>query len=116
MKRLERGRAPNPRIRVGGSVSPWVEWYTGQFKLTFNQINLLFLFGGLALHSSIGNYVDAISAGVRGCAGIILQFPFYFGIIGILLVSGLGSQIAEFMVAWTSSETYPLATFLSPGC
>ncbi len=115
MKRLERGRGLNLLVGLSGLALLAHEWVSGEFKLTFNQINVLFLFAGLSLHRSVGEYVSAISAGVRGCAGILLQFPFYFGIIGILLVSGLGSQISQMLVSWTTSETYPLATFFSSG-
>ncbi len=90
------------------------EW--GQdFKLTFNKLNLLFLFLGILFQGSLMAYVRAVNEGVRGCAGILLQFPFYFGILGILFVSGLASQISEWMVSISSQATYPVATYFSAG-
>jgi short-chain fatty acids transporter len=90
------------------------EW--GQdFKLTFNKLNLLFLFLGILFQGSLIAYVRAVGDGVRGCAGILLQFPFYFGILGILFVSGLASQISAWIASISTEATYPVATYLSAG-
>jgi short-chain fatty acids transporter len=80
-----------------------------------DSINLLFLAAGIFLYSSPGAYVDAIVEGVKGAAGIILQFPFYFGILGILKASGLITQIAEFFINISSATTFPVFAFLSAG-
>ncbi len=80
-----------------------------------DTINLAFLGLGLVLHRSPRTYVEAIVDGVRGCAGIILQFPFYFGILGILKASGLIVQIGDFFVSISNSTTFPLFTFVSAG-
>jgi short-chain fatty acids transporter len=80
-----------------------------------DSINLTFLAIGLALHPSPASYTRAIADGVRGAAGIILQFPFYFGILGLLKASGLIVQIAGFFVSISSETTFPLYTFLSAG-
>ena len=80
-----------------------------------DSINLTFLGLGLLLHPSPRSYVDAVVDGVRGCAGIILQFPFYFGILGLLKASGMIVQVAEFFVSISSDITFPILTFLSAG-
>lgn len=89
------------------------EMVQGTFELSFNQLNVIFLFSGLCMHGSLMAYVRAVNDGVSGCAGILLQFPFYFGIIGILLVSGLGTEISQMIVSSTTESTYGLATFFS---
>ena len=86
-----------------------------QFKLSFNNLNFAFLFLGLLFQGSIPRYVAAISQGAQGCAGIILQFPFYFGILGIMLATGLGSVIASGMASVADATTYPVLTYLSAG-
>jgi len=115
LKRLEQGRVLSGLVGLIGLGIVFSEWLNGEFKLSFNQLNVIFLFGGLLLHRSLKDYVSAVSEGVSGCAGILLQFPFYFAIIGMLLVSGLGSQISQAIVSWTTESTYPVATFLSAG-
>lgn len=80
-----------------------------------DSINLLFLTLGILAHPSPRSYVVAITDGVRGAAGIVLQFPFYFGILGILRESGLIEQISQFFVDVSTTATYPLFVFLSAG-
>jgi short-chain fatty acids transporter len=80
-----------------------------------NSINLLFLTLGLYLYATPSAYVEAIRDGVQGAAGIILQFPFYFGILGVLKASGLIQQVAEFFIGISSQTTFPIFAFLSAG-
>jgi short-chain fatty acids transporter len=92
-----------------------VIWYfaTKGFKLNLNIVNFTFLFVGILLHRTPINYVRAIAEGTRGCAGIILQFPFYSGIMGMMKFSGLIVVIAGWFVAISNQFTYPLFTFIS---
>jgi short-chain fatty acids transporter len=94
-----------------------VVWYfaTKGFKLNLNIVNFTFLFVGILLHRTPINYVRAITEGTRGCAGIILQFPFYSGIMGMMKFSGLIVVIAGWFVAISNQFTFPLFTFISAG-
>ncbi len=86
----------------------------GLGKLNPNVINLFMLSIGLLLHGSVRAYVDAIHAGVKSCSGIILQYPFYAGIMGIMAGSGIVGDIG----AWLSGlgpHALGLATFYSGG-
>ncbi|MBX3353612.1 MAG: short-chain fatty acid transporter [Phycisphaeraceae bacterium] len=89
----------------------------GVAALDLNTANLLFLGVGLALHGSARRYADAIDDAARGCAGIILQFPLYAGIIGLMTVSGLAAQISSWFVAQSGGAQGGLSvmTFLSAG-
>jgi len=80
-----------------------------------DSVNLLFLGLGILAHPSPKSYVDAVVEGTKGAAGIILQFPFYFGILGLLKASGLIHQVAEFFVSMSSEATFPIFAFLSAG-
>ena len=46
---------------------------------------MIFLFLGVALHGDLRRYVDAIGEAAGGAAGILLQFPFYAGIMGLMV-------------------------------
>ena len=94
-----------------------VVWYfvTSGFNLNLNIVNFTFMFVGILLHRTPINYVRAITEGTRGCAGIILQFPFYSGIMGMMNYSGLIVVIAGWFVAISNQFTYPLLTFISAG-
>ncbi len=89
----------------------------GFAALDLNTANLLFFSVGLILHGSARRYVAAIDDAARGCAGVILQFPIYAGIIGIMVASGLAAQIASWFVAQSGGSEGGLSvmTFLSAG-
>ena len=86
-------------------------------NLDLGGVIMIFLALGLVLHSTPVAYVRAFSKATTGAAGIILQFPFYAGIMGIVTgigVSGisLGGVMAEACIQISNSVTYPLLTFL----
>lgn len=110
--------------------SPWLAWimaavvlgylarYLGTIgfeHIDLNGINLVFLGVGMALHGSIASYGRAISDGVSGCAGIIIQFPFYAGIMGIMALSGLMALLAEGISQAAGPSTFAPFTMLSAG-
>ncbi len=86
----------------------------GLGKLDLNLINLIFLFTGLLLHGSAQSYVRAVGEATRGCAGIILQFPFYAGIMGMLAGTGLLLVMAA-AVAEVGGALLPAVGFYMAG-
>ena len=83
--------------------------------LTPNDVNLLFLALGLLLHGTPRRYLAAVGEAVRGCSGIILQFPLYAGIMGLMTGSGLTAWIASTVSAAAGPDTLPLFTYISAG-
>ena len=93
---------------------------TKGFNLDLNIVNMIFLFLGLLLHGDLRKYVDAIGDAAAGAAGILLQFPFYAGIMGLMVASNadgvsLAGIIAQFFTNISTSVTFPVLTFLSAG-
>ncbi|MBX3469052.1 MAG: short-chain fatty acid transporter [Planctomycetes bacterium] len=86
-------------------------------RLDLDTLNLAFLLLGLALHGSARAYARAVAEAIPGAAGIVLQFPLYFGIMALMSASGLVVTIAEAMVALSRGAewAYPTLTFLSAG-
>ena len=83
--------------------------------LDLNFINFL-LFGlGLLLHGSVARFLAAIQEAVTGASGIIIQFPLYAGIMGIMKYSGLITAFSNVFVALSTPDTLPLFTFFSAG-
>lgn len=85
------------------------------FDLNLNIMNFAFLMTGLALHGTLRRYAEVFTAGSRAAAGIILQFPFYAGIMGMMAGSGLVVVIAEWMVSIATPATFGLLAMLSAG-
>lgn len=87
----------------------------GSFDL--NSVIMLFLFIGVLLHGTPLDYVHAFTKAASGAAGILLQFPFYAGIMGIITgvgASGIcfGTVISDACISISTPTTYPLLTFL----
>ena len=80
-----------------------------------NNINLLLLTLAILLHKNIIEFLKAIDQAISGASGILIQFPLYFGIMGIMRSSGLVTEISDFFVSISNETTYPIFTFLSAG-
>lgn len=83
--------------------------------LNLNIVNFMFLMLGIILHGRPSRLLKSVDAAARGASGIIIQFPFYAGIMGMMLHSGLAEMISNWFVAISSAGTLPLFTFLSAG-
>ncbi|RDU73136.1 TIGR00366 family protein [Helicobacter aurati] len=88
--------------------------------LNLNIVNTIFLFAGILLHRTPIAYIKAINRATRSAAGILLQFPFYAGIMGMMMgVSSSGESFAGLLSSMfakiATPETFPLLTFLSAG-
>ena len=86
-------------------------------SLDLGTVIMIFLSLGLMLHGTPMAYVRAFGKATTGAAGIILQFPLYAGIMGIITGVGasgvsMGNVIADFCVNISTPVTYPLLTFL----
>ena len=88
---------------------------SGLGRLDLNTINVAMMALGLILHGSPKAYMDAVTQGVRGCAGIIVQFPLYAGIMAMMKEAGLVEMIAEGFTRIGNETTIPLLSFLSAG-
>ncbi|MBG84448.1 MAG: serine--pyruvate aminotransferase [Phycisphaerae bacterium] len=87
----------------------------GIMRLGPNQFNAVMLGIGLILHGSPIAYARSIERAARGCAGILIQFPLYAGILIMLRDSGLMADIARFAADISTETTLPFFTFLSAG-
>lgn len=90
------------------------------FDLNLNIVNLIFLVLGVLFHQTPIRYVRAVNEAVKGAGGIILQFPFYAGIMGMMTGANaegisLASQITNWFLSISNEHTFPMFTFWSAG-
>ena len=83
--------------------------------ITPNFINLILLGLGILFHSSFYKFTHAITEAIKGASGILIQFPLYFGIMGIMKDSGMVSLLSDFFVNISNETTFPIFTFISAG-
>ncbi len=98
---------------VAGFVAYLLDADGGLSRLGLNQINATMFGLGLMLHGSPTRYLAAVEEAARGAAGIILQFPLYAGVMGIMAASGLLAMFADAANAASTPTTLPLLTMAS---
>ena len=68
---------------------------------------------GLALQPSPLAYLEAVQDAAKETGGMILQFPLYGGIMGIMTATGLAGVIANFFVTMATAQTLPIWSYIS---
>lgn len=119
--------------RIGGLAdrlnnSPLIGWFMGLLGLTytvtyfvgggvvdFNIINLTFLFLGILLFGRPTDYLACVRVSTKVVSGILIQYPMYAGIMGVLAGSGLMVTMASVFVNFSTPETLPFFSFISGG-
>ena len=92
------------------------EWHTiaaKGFHLDINGFIFIVLMLGLIFHWRPIRYVRAFESGARTVGPILLQFPLYGGIMGIMTGTGLAGIIAASFVAFSTQHTLPFWSFIS---
>jgi short-chain fatty acids transporter len=68
---------------------------------------LTLLLVGFALHGTPARLMRAVREAVPATWGVLLQFPFYAGIAGMIALTKLNERIAHVMVQASSARTFP---------
>lgn len=118
--RMENSPVLSILIGVMGLIFVFKYFYTNGFALNLNIVNFSFLIIGILLHGTPKRFLSAVNTAAKGSAGIILQFPFYAGIMGMMVGTtgdsgSLAGLISSMFVNISSAATFPLFTFLSAG-
>jgi len=94
-----------------------VLWFQGNsfLKLDLNMFNFLFILLALVFHGSIPRFVESVKRATEAAYGIILQFPFYAGIFGIMAYTGLLQVIANWFASIATPFIYPLIVMIAAG-
>ena len=112
--RLENSRVLS--LLIGAAGLAWlIQHFATAGGLTLNTINFLFLTLAVLLHGTPRNLLNALTDAVKGGAGIVIQFPFYAGIMAIMVDSGLAATVSQGLVGLATEATLPFWAFLSAG-
>ena len=90
-------------------------FYKKGFSLDLNLVSWTFLGIGLLLSNSPIHYVKLVNKAAITVGPIILQYPFYAGIMGMMADTGLINVVAEKISQISSPETLGFYSFLSGG-
>jgi len=84
-------------------------------RLGLNDVIMYLLAAALLVQQSPDTFMAAAARAAAGCAGIIVQFPLYAGIMGIMVASGLVQMLTSGMLTLASPETLEFWTLVSAG-
>ena len=95
-------------------------WYLGiQFTskggiaaLDLNNFNFAFLAAGLLLHGRPRSFLRAVGKSVPATAGVLIQFPFYGGIFGMISKTPIAATLEHWFVGITTRQTFPVVVAL----
>jgi len=80
-------------------------------NLTLDTVNLLSLSVGVLLHPHPASILKAAEEAARSAHGVVLQFPLYSGIYGIIKGTGVAAMLAGAFVSAATPRTFPLIVF-----
>ena len=100
-------------LALGLSGVAWLAWYfaTHGFALTLDVLNFAFLIAAVLLHPHFASLVAAADSGARLLAGVVLQFPLYAGMYGIIQGTGLARVLGEAIATNATADTLPLLLY-----
>src|SRR6266853_6738958 len=98
-----------------GITAFWGLYAESGYRVSLNIFNFAFLFLALLLHPSPASFTRAAARGAGYLYGIIIQFPFYAGMYGLIRYSGLAEIIGRWFVSVATPRTFPVIIYWYSG-
>ena len=92
-----------------------VNYFIKDGGLNLNIVNTIFLFLAIMLHGTPKRVLQSLQQAIKGGSGIIIQFPFYAGIMAVMVQSGLAESMSQWLISFASAQSLPVLTFISAG-
>jgi short-chain fatty acids transporter len=112
-RKLEEAWILNLILVVAGIAALGLVWHQNGFSLDLNSVIFLFLIAGLLLHWRPIAYVNAINNAARITGPLILQYPIYGGIMGIMTSTGLADVFAKGFIQFANAHSLPFWNFIA---
>jgi short-chain fatty acids transporter len=114
-ERMENSMVLSLIIGIIGLIYVFYYFFVKKGSLDLNILNFIFLMVGILLHGTPRNFIDAAIEAGKTVWAIVVQFPFYAGIMGMMTKSGLAATIANWFASFSTAKTLPLYTYWSAG-
>jgi len=123
MKKKKETKAASPAEWLDNSIIPslaigifgiiWaVRFFATGGQLNFNNFNMLMIIIGLLLCGSANQFSRGVQQAIGQTWGIIIQFPFYAGIFGLITYTGLNEVIVGFFMSFATTENWPFVSYV----
>lgn len=103
----------NLLLVVFGASALGIQWSRNGFSLDLNSVIMMLLLAGLLLHWTPAAYVSAVQRAARVTGSLILQYPLYGGLMGIMTGTGLAEVLAKAFLRFSTAHTLPFWTYLT---
>jgi short-chain fatty acids transporter len=110
-ERLSRSRAVTLSLGLLGFLFLFLEWRAERFALSLDMVNLIVLALALIFHGNAFALLAHVEEASRPLHGIVLQFPLYAGIYGVIKDTGLANRLAEVFLSVANPDTLPTVVF-----
>jgi short-chain fatty acids transporter len=111
-RRMDRSPVGSLFLVAAGLAAVLVLWIEGKLALDVNMVILIFLIAGIGLHGSPVAYGAAMKNAAKQTGGMMLQYPFYGGIMGIMSGTGLADSISKAFVVVSNEHTLPFWSYI----
>jgi len=85
----------------------------GVSKLNINQINMILFALGIILYPNLNQFMRAVNSSITISSGIMIQFPIYAGIMGLMKYSGLVTVFTNSIIEISTAQSFPFYSFIS---
>ena len=88
-------------------------WLHKGFSLDLNSVIVCLLLGGLLLHWRPSAYIGAVKHAARVSGSLVLQYPLYGGLMGMITTTGLAGVLSKVFIKYSTTQTLPFFTYLT---
>jgi short-chain fatty acids transporter len=110
---LENAWILNAVVVIAGVAYLWIDWSSHGFTLDINSVIFIFFILGLLLHWTPIAYVRAIDDAARITGPLLIGYPLYGGIMGIMTATGLAGVIAAWFLTFSTAATLPFWSYVA---
>jgi short-chain fatty acids transporter len=111
--RLDNAWILNLSLVAFGVFALITEWRRTGFALDLNSVIILLVLGGLLLHLRPSAYIVAVKHAARISGSLVLQYPLYGGLMGIITTTGLAGVLSKVFIRYSTAHTLPFFTYLT---
>jgi short-chain fatty acids transporter len=111
--RLDRAWALSLGLACLGLFAVFGELRRTHGVIDLNIVILTLVLLGLLLHWRPIAYVTAIKNAARISGPLILQYPLYGGLMGIITTTGLAGVLSKIFISFSTQQTLPFFTYLT---
>ena len=112
---IERSYAINLVMGLLGATAFYSLYVDGGSRVSINVLNFAVLFLALLMHPSPASFTRAAAKGATYLHGVVIQFPFYAGMYGLIRYSGLAEIIARWFTSIATPRTFPIIIYWYSG-